>query len=237
MRILVFGGNGFVGLNIATALLARGHAVTLFDRVGFPPAAERDFACYADRLTTIRGDITDRQAVETVIAAGFEAIILGAALTAGPERDATDPEITLQVNLLAQTPILIAARRTGVGRIINLSSAAAYGMSAFRNVPLDEETACDPVSLYAITKFASEKVAARLAALWQCEVISVRLSAVFWPWERATGARDTLSPQAQIVAAMQSGRDAILPRPGVRDWIYAPDVADAVTLMTEAAKP
>jgi len=43
-------------------------------------------------------------------------------------------------------------------------------------MPLDEETACDPVSLYAITKFASEKVAARLAALWQCEMISVRLS-------------------------------------------------------------
>ena len=237
MRILFFGGNGFVGLNIATALLARGHAVTLFDRVGLPPAAEKDFACYADRLTTIQGDITDRQAVETVIAAGFEAIILGAAVTAGPERDATDPEITLQVNLLAQTPILIAARRTGVGRIINLSSAAAYGTSAFRNVPLDEETACDPVSLYAITKFASEKVAARLAALWECEIISVRLSAVFGPWERMNEVRDTPSPQAQILAAMQGGREAVLLRAGVRDWIYAVDVAEAVTLLIEAEKP
>jgi UDP-glucose 4-epimerase len=237
MRILVFGGNGFVGLNIARALLARGHAVTIFDRVGLPPAAEKDFACYADRLTTIQGDITDRQAVEPVIAAGFEAVILGAAVTAGPERDATDPEITLQVNLLAQTPILIAARRTGVGRIINLSSAAAYGTSAFRNVPLDEETACDPVSLYAITKFASEKVAARLAALWECEIISVRLSAVFGPWERMNGVRDTPSPQAQILAAMQGGREAVLLRPGVRDWIYAVDVAEAVTLLIEAEKP
>ena len=34
MRILVFGGTGFVGLNIAAALLSRGHAVTLFDRAG-----------------------------------------------------------------------------------------------------------------------------------------------------------------------------------------------------------
>ena len=108
-----------------------------------------------------------KQAVEEVIAAGYEAIILGAAITAGPEREAADPETILQVNLLAQTPILIAARRFGVGRIINLSSAAAYGASAFGSLPLDEETACDPVSLYAITKFASEKVAARLAALWQ----------------------------------------------------------------------
>jgi UDP-glucose 4-epimerase len=79
MRILVFGGTGFVGLNIASALLARGHKVTLFDRGGLPPAAEKDFAQYADRLTPIQADITDRQAVEAVIAAGHQAIVLGAA--------------------------------------------------------------------------------------------------------------------------------------------------------------
>ena len=237
MKILVFGGTGFVGLNVAAALLARGHAVTLFDRAGLPPAAEKDFAGHAGRLTTIQGDITDRQQVEEAIAAGFEAIVLAAAITAGPAREAAEPATILQVNLLAQTPILIAARRSRVSRIINLSSASAYGASAFRDAPLDEEAPCDPVSLYAITKFASEKVAARLAALWPCDVISVRLSAVFGPWERPTGVRDTLSPQAQIVAAMQEGRKAVMPRPGVRDWIYAPDVAEAVTLLIEAEKP
>ena len=83
MKILVFGGNGFVGLNIATALLARGHAVTLFDRAGLPPAAAKDLVRYADRLTAIQGDVIDRQTVEDVIAAGYEAIILGAAVTLG----------------------------------------------------------------------------------------------------------------------------------------------------------
>jgi UDP-glucose 4-epimerase len=237
MRILIFGGTGFVGLNITAALLARGHTVTLFDRAGLPPTATKEFAGYAERLTAIQGDVTDRQAVEQVIAEGYQAIILGAAITAGPERDAADPETILRVNLLAQLPILTAARANGVARIINLSSASAYGSSAFRNEPLDEETACDPVSLYAITKFASEKVAARLSELWQVDIISVRLSAVFGPWERPTGVRDTPSPQAQIVAAMLAGREALLPRPGVRDWIYAPDVAEAVALLIEAAKP
>jgi len=237
MRILVFGGTGFVGLNVAAGLLARGHAVTLFDRAGLPSAAEQDFARHSGRLIAIQGDITDRQKVEQAIAAGFEAIVLAAAVTAGPAREAAEPASILQVNLLAQTPILIAARRGGVSRIINLSSASAYGAAAFRDTALDEEAPCDPVSLYAITKFASEKVAARLAALWQYDVISVRLSAVFGPWERATGVRDTLSPQAQILAAMQGDREAVLPRPGVRDWIYAPDVAEAVTLLIEAENP
>ena len=168
---------------------------------------------------------------------GFDAIVLGAAITAGPARDAADPESILQVNLLAQLPVLMAARRSGVARIINLSSAAAYGAAVPRQGWLDEETACDPVSLYAITKYASEKVAARLAALWPFDIISVRLSGVFGPWERATGTRDTPSAQTQIVAALHDRREAILPRPGVKDWIYAPDVADAVTLLIEAARP
>ena len=237
MRILLFGGTGFVGLNIAATLLARGHAVTLFDRAGLPVAAERDFAHHEGRLTMTQGDITDRELVGQVVGAGHEVIILGAAVTAGPEREATDPETILRVNLLAQVPVLSAARRGGAVRIINLSSAAAYGAAAFRNSPLNEEEACDPVTLYAVTKYASEKIVARLAALWGCEIVNARLSAVFGPWERINDVRDMPSPQAQILAAMQERREAVLPRPGIRDWIYAPDVAEAITVLVEAAKP
>jgi UDP-glucose 4-epimerase len=237
LKVLIFGGAGFVGLNMAAALLARGHAVTLFDRIGLPRVAQRVFAGYGDALTVVQGDVTESQAVERVIAGGHDTIVLGAAITAGPARDAEDPASILQVNLLAQVPILMAARRSGVTRVINLSSGSAYGAAAFRHAVLDEETPCDPVSLYAISKYASERVAARLAALWPLDIISVRLSSVFGPWERTTGVRDTLSAQAQIIAALRQQSEAILSRPGIRDWIYAPDVADAVTVLIEAAKP
>jgi UDP-glucose 4-epimerase len=237
LKILIFGGTGFVGINIAAALLARGHGVSLFDRAALPRAAHQVFAGYGDLLKVVQGDVTEPHSVEYIIAAGFDAIILGAAITAGPAREAADPQSILQVNLLAQLPILMAARRSRVGRLINLSSAAAYGAAAFRHTSLDEELPCEPVSLYAVTKYASEKVAARLAALWQADIVSVRLSAVFGPWERATGARDTPSPQMQIMEAAQQRKAAVLSRAGIRDWIYAPDVADAVTLLIEAAKP
>src|SRR5689334_18515413 len=106
MRILVFGGAGLVGLNIAETLLARGHAVTLFDRAALPPSPTAGLAAHGDRLTAIQGDIRDQNAIEQVIA-GHDAIILGAAITAGTEREAADPETILAVNLLAQTPILV----------------------------------------------------------------------------------------------------------------------------------
>jgi UDP-glucose 4-epimerase len=237
LKILIFGGTGFVGINIAAALLARGHRVTLFDRAALPRAAWQAFATYGDLLKLVQGDVTEPHSIENIIAGGFDAIILGAAITAGPARDAADPQSILQVNLLAQLPILMAARRRRVARIINLSSAAAYGAAAFQHALLDEETACDPVSLYSVTKYTSEKVAARLAALWQADIISVRLSGVFGPWERATGVRDTPSPQIQMIGALQQRKEATLSRPGFRDWIYASDVADAVTVLVEAAKP
>ncbi|WP_298113256.1 NAD(P)-dependent oxidoreductase [Bradyrhizobium sp.] len=237
MNIVIFGGTGFVGTNIASALLARGHAVTLFDRGALPRAARQAFAGFGDSMSVVEADVADSSAVEATIARGFDAIILGAAITAGPAREAADPQSILQVNLMAQAPILMTAHRYRVRRVINLSSGSAFGAAAFRHALLDEGLPCEPVSLYAVTKHASERVVARLAALWATDFISVRLSGVFGPWERATGVRDTLSPQMQIIAALHQKKEVILPRPGIRDWIYAPDVADAVAVLVEAEQP
>src|SRR5215831_16232577 len=237
MNVTIIGGAGFVGLNIAQHLLDRGDAVTLFDQAELPAAARSAFARHDKRLRVLRGDVTDRVTIEGAIGAGCDALILGAAITAGAARDAAEPERILAVNLLAQIPMLEAARRAKLRRVINLSSGSAYGASGQRNPILEETTPCDPQSLYAITKFASERVAARLADLWQTDVISVRLSAVFGPFERSGGVRDTPSPQAQIIDCMRRGEAALLGDAGLRDWVYAPDVAEAVALLIDAQEP
>jgi 2-keto-3-deoxy-L-fuconate dehydrogenase len=217
MRATIIGGAGFVGLNIAQHLLDRGDEVTLFDRADLPEAARKAFASHETRLRLLRGDVTDRGAVEAA-------------------RDAAEPERILAVNLLAQIPMLEAARRVNVRRVINLSSGSAYGASRQLYEILDETTPCDAHSLYAITKFASERVAARLADLWEADIVSVRLSAVFGPFERPGGVRDTPSPQGQIVDCMRRGESALLGDPGLRDWVYAPDVAEAVAVLLDAQK-
>ncbi|QOG22394.1 MULTISPECIES: NAD-dependent epimerase/dehydratase family protein [Bradyrhizobium] len=237
MRVVIFGGAGFVGLNIAELLLARGHAVTLFDQAELPVEARCAFAPYGERLRVLRGDVTEHSAVEAAVGPGCDAVVLGAAITAGAARDAAEPERILAVNLLAQVPILTAARKAKVRRVINLSSAASYGASGLHYPLLEETTPCDPQSLYAITKFASERVVARLSDLWQADVISVRLSGVFGPYERAGGVRDTPSPQALIVDCARRGAPALLSEPGARDWVYAADVAAAVGVLLDAARP
>jgi UDP-glucose 4-epimerase len=118
--------------------------------------------------------------------------------------------------------------------VLNLSSGSAHGMAPPEDGLLKEAGRTEPASLYAISKRASEQVLTRMAELWRLDALSVRLSAVFGPWERATGARDTLSPQCQVMLAAARGEAATLPRAGSRDWIYAPDVAAAVLVLLRA---
>ncbi|MDD1519002.1 MULTISPECIES: NAD-dependent epimerase/dehydratase family protein [Bradyrhizobium] len=237
MRTVIFGGTGFLGLNLAEVLLARGHEVTLYDRAPLPPSAQRSLADYGARLEAVQGDITDADTIDGLIAKGCDAIVLGAAVTAGEDLERVSPARVLEVNVMAQIPILQAAIRHGVRRVVNLSSASAYGAAGARVDILDEETPCDPVSFYAISKFTSERSVARHAELFGGDFLSVRLTAVFGPWERPGSVRDTPSLQYQILAAFARGEPAIMPEPGLRDWTYAPDAAEAVAILVEAERP
>jgi UDP-glucose 4-epimerase len=237
MKVVIFGGTGFVGLNLAEALLARGHDVTLYDRADLPRSARRALSDHGARLTVVQGDVTDAGAIDALIAKGCDAIVLGAAITAGDDLERASPARVLEINVMAQIPILQSGIRHGVRRVVNLSSASAYGAAGGRHPVLDEDTPCDPVSFYAISKFTSERSLARHAELFGGDFLSVRLSAVFGPWERAGAVRDTPSLQHQILAAFARGEPAIVPGPGMKDWTYAPDAAEAVAVLIEAERP
>ena len=237
MRALIVGGAGFVGLNIAARFSRDGYDVIAIDTAPPPPAAIAALGADAARIRFTQGDVTSPESVTTHISKGIDIMVYGAAITADAARDAAEPERLLAVNLGGLVPVLRAARDVGAGRIINLSSAAALGRAVAGPAPLAETLSPDPATLYAITKNASERVAARLAELWSLDVLSVRLSAVFGPFEYPTGVRDTLSPLGQIMIAASLGRQAILARPGERDWLYAPDVADAVACLAQASTP
>jgi UDP-glucose 4-epimerase len=236
LQITILGGAGFVGLNIAARFLADGHAVTVLDRNDPPAAATAHFGTLAGGVRFVRGDVTDSGHVTEAIVPGTDLLVLGAAITAGAAREATDPASILNVNLMSQFTALTRAREAGVGRIVNLSSAAAYGRRGDVVPLLVEDEPTDPVTLYAITKYASEKTGTRLAALWNLDHVNVRLSGVFGRFEHATGLRDTLSPFHQLMRMADTGGVALLAREGKRDWIYATDVAEAVHAIATAGE-
>lgn len=239
MSTLIFGGGGFVGLAITEQLLARAEAVTIVDRTRPPESALAALGRLPGKLVTAIGDVRDA----AFIAAAFDAtparVVWGAAITADAARDAADPEGVLAINLASLVPVLRQARDRSVKRILNLSSVAAIGDAAY--LPgldeIREDTPCEPIGLYSLTKFSTERVVARLADLWGLDALSVRLSSVYGPWERKTGERDTPSPLFQIARLATRGEPARLLAPSTRDWVLSRDVAEAVVTLLDASRP
>ena len=201
LATLIFGGAGFVGLNIAQALLERGGRVVLFDRSP-PPRSALDALGSLGPLAVVSGDVRERASVRNAFAAASgdspPDVVFGAAITADDRRDSEEPELVLETNLLSLAHVLREARGAQAGRIVNLSSVAAYGDSMFATAPLQEDaTHAEPRTLYGLTKFASERLLDRLASLWELEAVSVRLSGVF----RALGEADRLARYAVALPA------------------------------------
>jgi UDP-glucose 4-epimerase len=234
-NILLTGGAGFVGLNVALALAAAGSRVVLFGPDRPPQRAVQAFAPYGDRITSIFGDVRDSRAVRDVLrSASIEAIMHGAALTPGAANEAADAVATVEVNLSGTLKLVDAAAHQGVRRVLLLSSASVYGPQTGLTELDERTTRPDPATIYAITKLAAEQSARRLAAHHGLDLRIARLGSVFGPWERDTRVRATLSPIFQIMQQVFSGTgrsDVILPRTGRRDWIYAPDAAAAVVAL------
>src|SRR5437870_5028024 len=152
--VLVIGGAGYIGSALLPRLLARGHRVRLLDRFfyGFEPI--RDILSHRN-LEIIQADF---RRVDKLVECmeGVDAVIhLGAIV--GDPACALDRDLTIEVNLMATRTIAEVAKGYGIRRFIFASTCSVYGASTDDEL-LTEESLLNPVSLYAVTKLASEKV-------------------------------------------------------------------------------
>jgi nucleoside-diphosphate-sugar epimerase len=233
-RVLVTGAAGFVTLNIARALAARGHEVVALDRRP-PDDAARAYVGAAVRWSV--GDVREPDVLGRVFkASAAEVVVHGAAVTATtPEWERDRAGDVLGVNVLGTINTLVAAHAAGVQRMIVLSSASAVGPREMGEACIPEGAPAAPRDLYGISKRTLELVAERLAALHELPVIVVRLSQPYGPMERPSPDRAALSPIAEWVAAAQEGRFLTTPSLEItKDWIYVDDVAEAFARLVEA---
>ncbi|WP_158639117.1 NAD-dependent epimerase/dehydratase family protein [Elioraea rosea] len=233
---LVTGASGFVGLAVTEALLARGDTVVAFDRSPVPDDAARRFARLPGRLVSVQGDVrSDADLAAVFAAAPVSRVLHAAVITAGPEREKTDAETIVAVNVLGALAVLRACLAHRVARLVSPSSVAVYGQQPEGSPPFDEETTCPkPIMLYGITKLAAEQSLARLARVHGLSFAAARLGSVFGPWERDTGLRDTLSPHLAATVAALRGGDAVLNRPTRGDHVYVRDVASGLLGLLDA---
>jgi len=238
---VVTGACGFVGCNLVEHLLELGRTVVALDRAeAWPADAFERFRALPGRLVFAAADVRDAAGLDAAFAlaaaeGGVDGVVHAAAITPGPEREARDAELIAEVNYVGMVRVLTAARAHAARRVLYPSSASVYGDAAFPDRPLDEALdAPIPNAIYGIAKYAAERSALRLGELWGIDVVAARVGAVFGPWERDTGLRDTFSGPMLATRAMLRGERVVLAREGPCDWVYAADVAAALAALLDA---
>ena len=235
MSVLITGGSGFVGLNIAAAVLLKNGRVILYGPDRPPAVAEQYLRGLSGELSIELGDVRDRpQLVRTLETHRCSHVVHGAAITAGLDRETRQARMIADVNLGGTIEVLEAALACGVTRVVQLGTGSVYGTVAANVQLIDESLPPVPDSMYGITKYAAERTALRYRSKRSLDVVVGRLGVVFGRWEYDTGVRDTLSVPLQLLKVAEAGAVARFRRGLPDDWVYATDIADAVVALLGA---
>lgn len=252
MTLFVTGGTGFVMSVLVREWLDRdpqARAVIL-DRSGLDDMAERYFAPVRDRLTVLKADILDsKQWSSELDGHDISLVVHGATITpisrgsvteAQRQPEAEDPARIVDVNLTGTVRVLEWARaKPLVKRFVYVSSGAIYRHHGpdWAGEPLPEDGYVAPLTLYGISKFASEMVVNRYADLFGISALSVRLASVYGPMDRATTSRN-FRHVPNRVAHMALAGEVIRPNSlePVGDYAHSSDVAQAIIALLIAPR-
>src|SRR4051812_41503591 len=191
MRILVTGGAGFIGSNLADALLD-GHDVFVLDDLS--TGRRENLAAGAELHVA---DVADATIMQAVLAAVQPEAVLHLAAQMDVRRSVADPAFDARVNVAATAGLLEASRTAGVRRFVFASTGGAlYGEA--ETIPTPEDAPLAPLAPYGTAKAAAETYLALYDRLYGLSTLSLRLANVFGPrqdrpakpeWSRSTAPR------------------------------------------------
>ena len=214
--VLITGGAGFVGSNLARALLASGHDVRVLDEFD---AVRTN---YLDGLDVRRtnGDVQDRAAVRRAVR-GADAVVHLAAIS-GVAPSVEHPEQDFGVNVLGTFNVLDAVRRSGVQRVVFASSGAVL---AAAKPPLSEDVLPGVLSPYGASKLYGEAALQAFQSVYGFTGVALRFSNVYGP-----NCDHKRSVVAEFLRRALAGKPLVIYGNGrqTRDFLHVDDVCRAV---------
>ncbi len=217
---LVTGVAGFIGSNLAEALLAQGHRVRGLDNflTGKPENLQG-----LDGLEFVKGDVRDPDACRRACE-GVEFVLHEAALGSVP-RSIEDPVLSNECNVTGTLNLLVAAREAGARRFVFAASSSAYGDTP--TLPKVEAMVPQPLSPYALTKLAGEEYCRLFFELYGLETVSLRYFNVFGKRQDPFSTYAAVIPK--FVSALLRGEPPEIYGDGeqTRDFTYIADVVQA----------
>jgi nucleoside-diphosphate-sugar epimerase len=246
--VLITGGAGFVGRNLAIAFLRAGCRVISVDVAAVDEDVRRTLAVEEDALSRAHpgqlrfesADITDAAVLDRVFARSEPWLVVhGAALTALTDDDERRRFVsTLDVNVVGTAKVLEASRRVGARRFVLVSSGTVYGNGPAA-IALTEDATLRPNSTYGISKLMAETVCRRHQALWpgRPDVRIVRISSPYGDWERIRDSRPAASEICTWAYQALQGRPLTHFPDGARDFTYVGDTVEGIVTVALAADP
>ncbi len=227
-KYLITGVAGFIGSNIAHALMAQGEEVRGIDDLSH--GREENLAGILGRFDFRRADITDYAAIRSACS-GMDFVLHQAARGSVP-RSIEDPVGSNHANVVGTIKVLQAARETGVKRVVYASSSSVYGDTPV--LPKKEEMPCAPISPYAVSKYAGELYAKSFSQVLGLETVSLRYFNVFGPRQHPTSQYAAVIPK--FVRSMLQGEQPVIFGDGKqsRDFTYIDNVVSANLLACKA---
>ena len=191
MKYLVTGGAGFIGSNIVSELLKQGQQVVVLDNFATGKRENILPLMKNENLTMIEGDLRSFHIVRSAVK-GVDYILHQGALPSVP-RSINDPITSNDVNILGMLNILEAAKEFGVKRVITASSSSIYGNS--ETLPKVESMPVNPLSPYALTKYAQERYCQIFSQIYGLETVALRYFNVFGPNQDPTSQYSAVIPK------------------------------------------
>jgi dTDP-glucose 4,6-dehydratase len=217
--VLVTGAGGFIGSHLVEELVDAGARVRAFVRYNSRADSGLLALLPPEKLAaveTIAGDLRDLPAV-TGAMRGVEAVFHLGALIAIPYSYVHPAEV-VEVNVMGTLNVLLAARETGVGRVVHTSTSEVYGTA--RTVPIDEEHPLQGQSPYSASKIGADKLAESFYRSFDVPVVTVRPFNTYGPRQSARAVIPTIITQALSGDTVRLGNlDA------TRDLTYIDDTA------------
>ena len=175
MHVLITGGAGFIGSNLAEQLISDGIKVTVLDNLLTGRIANIAHLLENDLLHFIEGDIRDFQTCKDAVS-GCTHISHQAALGSVP-RSIDDPITSLEINVSGTVNVFRAAVEEGVTRIVFASSSSVYGDD--QTLPKIETQLGQVLSPYAASKRSMEFIQQAFVACYDIEILGFRYFNVF----------------------------------------------------------
>ena len=233
---LITGATGFTGINLVRRFAEAGDRVIAVDRVAPDAAVHLFLQGHEDRVQFVEADLCATGWEGSLPSGPIELVVHAAAVT-NQREDEEVPRAgdAIAVNVGATLDLVRWASAVRPARFVYISTGAPYGRALDGAGLIDETTPANPVNVYAVTKFAGELVALRLAGLSGLPAVAIRLPSQYGPMERATPDRTRLSLlQRWCNAAVRGERIKVNSQQLPRDYTYVPDGAQAVYALATA---